>query len=458
MTVRLTGSFSVTRGDVPTDGPGIGSRKARRLLMLLAVHPGQVVGVDRIVDVLWGNDPPRDPEQNVATLVSRLRSALGSTTIVGSRAGYRLGSPPQVRVDVDDAGELIAEAGRRLEAGEPGMAVTAALRGLEIFGAGSLLVDESNADWLIPARAAVQRVIREARHTVASAALRIDDPATALTVSEAAITADRFDEAAHRFLMRAYTMVGEPARALEAYESLRAALASELGVDPAPQTRAVHLALLREQEPATAPMIPAERLLAAPAPNLPGRTGEIARLRAAWSAAAAGQSALLLVTGEAGIGKTRLTAEVVTLADSTGGLVLQARCYAAERSLFLQPFVDALAGPLAGMRPDQLSELPGARAVVAAGLLPGAGEVFGVSSTERAAPEVELRRAFDGITVLLCGLAVRRPVLLVLDDLQNAGRATVELLHYLARHARRARLLVISTIRAEEGAAVIDAA
>lgn len=94
-------------------------------------------------------------------------------------------------------------------------------------------------------------------------------------------------------------------------------------------------------------------------PELPGRTKEVARLRDAWAAAVVGEPRLLLLTGEAGIGKTRLATEVVALAETTGGLVMQARCYTAERSLFLQPFVDALAGPVATMRADRLRELPG---------------------------------------------------------------------------------------------------
>jgi DNA-binding SARP family transcriptional activator len=77
VTVRLTGSFTVMHDGAPVFGLGTGSLKARRLLMMLAVHRGQVVGSDRIIDALWDGHPPRRAEQNVATLVSRLRAALG---------------------------------------------------------------------------------------------------------------------------------------------------------------------------------------------------------------------------------------------------------------------------------------------------------------------------------------------------------------------------------------------
>ena len=426
--------------------------------MLLAVHRGQFVGVDRIVDALWDERLPREPDRNVATLVSRLRAMLGSEVITGGREGYRLGMPPAVRVDVDAAAELVAEAARRLAGGEPAFAVTAAWRALEMLGTGSLLVGEADREWIAAARVDAQSLVREARHTAAAAALLVDDPATAAQVAADAVAADRFDEAAHRFLMTAHRAAGEPSKALAVYEELRATLDAELGVDPSPQTRRVHLAVLREQSPTVVLPEPGARGRRGPERSgLPGRAADVARLQQAWASTAAGESAFMLIVGEAGIGKTRLAGEAITAAESTGGLVLQARCYAAERSLFLQPVIDALAGLTAMMRPDRLRELAGARAAAFAGLLPGAGEVFGVPPTERAAPEVELRRAFEGVASMLCGLAGRSPVLVVLDDLQNAGQATVEFLHYLARRAGSARLLVIATVRAEEGAFVVDA-
>lgn len=452
--VRLAGSFDVTV--VGSPAARLGSRKARRLLMLLAVHRGQAVGVDRIVEALW-DDPPRQPERNVATLVSRLRAVLGPEVITGGPGGYQLGMPPAVLVDVDVAAKLVAEASSRLAAGEAALAAGAASRALELVGPGPLLVGEPDADWVSAARAGAERLVRDARHTAAAALLLIDDPAAAARVSADAVAADRFDEAAHRLLMTSYGTVGETSMALAVYERLRGALATDLGVDPAPQTRAVYLAVLRELSPTVEIPAPTGGVVPGPAPvPLPGREAEVARLRAAWSAAAAGEPAVLLIVGEAGIGKTRLAREAIAAAESTGGLVLQARCYAAERSLFLQPFVDALAGLVAMMRTDRLRDLSGARAAAFAGLLPTAGPVFGAPPAERAAPEAELRRAYEGVTAMLSGLAEQRTLLLVLDDLHNAGQATIDLLHYLARHLGTAPLLAIATIRAEEGAATVD--
>jgi len=101
--LRLAGTFRVVRdGTQLTDGE-IGSRKSRTLLKLLAVERPGLVTVDRIVEILWPDERPAAPEQNVATMVSRLRAVLGAELIQGGRAGYRLAAGPGVVVDLDAA-------------------------------------------------------------------------------------------------------------------------------------------------------------------------------------------------------------------------------------------------------------------------------------------------------------------------------------------------------------------
>jgi predicted ATPase len=85
----------------------------------------------------------------------------------------------------------------------------------------------------------------------------------------------------------------------------------------------------------------------------------------------------------------------------------------------------------------------------AAALLPEAAALLGPPPVWRGSIEMERRRAFEAVTALLCGLAAEDPVLLLVDDLQYAGQSTVELIHYLRRHARGARLLAVVTVRVE---------
>src|ERR1700733_8118549 len=97
-----------------------------------------------------------------------------------------------------------------------------------------------------------------------------------------------------------------------------------------------------------------------------------------------------------------------------------------------------------------LRDLLGDHAAVLAELLPDAAAVLGPPPSWRGSPEMERRRAFEAVTAFLCGLARRNPVLLVVDDLQCAGKSTVEFTHYLGRHLSGGRLLVVATVRAED--------
>ena len=441
--VRLVGPFAVIRDGEVLPVTDVGSRKARTLLAVLALAGGRIVATERIVAALWPDEPPRKPAENVATLISRIRATLGAGVVDGNRAGYRLGDA--AAADLDEAAHRLGEAESRLSA-EPALALAAARAATDTLAAGPLLSGEPAADWLDAARGEHRDLLRRARRATAEAALRTGEPASARDAAAAAVADDPFDEDACRALMRAYDHLGEPARALAAYDRLRATLAEELGVDPAPATRDLHVAILRGAAPVVAAPPPAP-----PVAHLPGRKDETARLSAAWRAAVAGRPAVVLVSGEAGIGKTRLADEAAALARATSGTVVAARCYAAERSLFLQPVVEALTRLVVGMPAADLREAAGDRAPALAALVPEVATVLGAPPAERGSPDAERRRAYDAVAVFLRRLSRGAPVLLLLDDLQNAGVATVELLHYLARHAGDGRLLTIATVRSEEG-------
>lgn len=444
VTVRLAGPLRVERGS-PPEALRIGSPKERRLLALLAARRPAVLTGDQLAEELWDGRTgrrPRHPAAGVATLVSRLRSRLDPDILLGDRCGYRLGAAPDVIVDLDEAARLLDEADRRLAAGAAGLAASAAARALELLGSGEPLPEEEDEPWVVAARAEWRELVRRARHTDARAALDTGDADRARHAVADAVTADRFDETAHRLLMRAHQLAGEPSRAVEHYHRLRIELADELGVEPAPRTREEYLALLRGQGPGRDG--PAPRAEPPSARHCVGRTDEIARLTRRWDAATRGRSGLVLLTGEAGIGKTRLAAEVAELAAATGGRVASARCHAAERSLFLQPLVDAL-GPVLTSLPGPWS-VDGPRARVLAALFPDL-VADGASPADRPEP----RRVFAALSALLVDVTATAPLLLVVDDLHNAGLATVELLHFLALRPGGARLLVCATVRAEEG-------
>jgi DNA-binding SARP family transcriptional activator len=489
--VQVLGPFAVARDGVPVPAHELASRKGRTLLKLLVARGGAVVPADVIAETLWGGRPPADPDANLATLVSRLRSVVGADTIAGDRRGWRFVAGRRVVVDLDEAERLTAEAEARLE-DEPALAVAAAGQALELLGRGPVMADEPDADWAEPARREAERLAGRARRAAWRAALAVGDLGGALEHARAAVAADPLDETAHRAVMLAHARAGEAAAALAAYERLRETLAEELGADPGPQTQALHLALLRgdplpgdtgDLTPAPHAARPAEttgatgRAAAGPGPpgggprlhaasraagregavGLVGREAELGELAAAWAAATGRRPGLVLVTGEAGIGKTRLVQEAAELARSTGGLVAQARCYEAERSLFLQPLAEAVRAVALALPPARLAAAAGSAAHPLAELVPEIRRVLDLPPYDRAAPELERRRSFEAVTAFARGLAAQQPLLLAVDDLHQAGASTLELLHFLVRRLAGDRLLVVATVRAEEGAEALAA-
>jgi len=450
----LAGTFRVVRDGVQLTDGEIGSRKSRTLLKLLAVERPGLVTVDRIVEILWPDERPASPEQNVAIMVSRLRAVLGAELIQGGRAGYRLAAGPGLVVDLDVAAGFCEQAEGKL-ATAAAVALAAAERAHELLSAGTAIGDEPYADWAEPARDQVRELLRRVRLAAAEASLATGDPRRAAGYAEAAVAADPLDEAAHRWYMSAAAAAGEQAKALAAYEALRQRLGRELGADPAPQTRELHLAILREQDGGLARSGSGRAAPPGPKPGailLAGRDRESKELREAWAAAAGGQPGLVTITGEAGIGKTTLAETLAAEAAEDGGTVLRTRCYETERSLFLQPIVEAIAPVAASTPAGTLRQLLGEHATAAASLLPEIAMLLGAPPPGRGSVEMERRRAFEAVRAFLRGLAERNPVLLVVDDLQYAGQSTVELMHFLGREPAGTRLLIVATVRAENDA------
>ena len=455
--VQVLGVLAVAVDGREVPAHRLASRKGRTLLKLLLARRGAVVPAEVLVEALWGGRPPADPDANLATLVSRLRAVLGPDAIAGDRQGWRFVAGARVEVDLDEAERLAGEAGARL-GGEPALALAAAERALALGGRGPFLADEPDADWAMAARREAGRLTARARRLAWEAALAVGDPARALAHARAAAAADPLDEAAWRAVMRANAAAGEPAAALAAYERLRQTLASELGTDPSPESQALHLAVLRgaqategmDTAPAAGALLPSD-------PGFVGREVEFAELAAAWKEAVGGRPGMVLVLGEAGIGKTRLVEAVAELAGATGGLVVRARCYEAERSLFLQPVAEAVRAAALALPPGRVAAAAGDAAGTLAELVPDLRRLLDLPGYERAPAELQRRRSFEAVAAFVRGLAAQQPLLLAVDDLHLAGASTLELLHFLRRRLRGDRVLVLAGVRAEEGAEALAA-
>jgi predicted ATPase len=182
-------------------------------------------------------------------------------------------------------------------------------------------------------------------------------------------------------------------------------------------------------------------------PVLVGRDDEAARLRAALERAAAGQPAIVLVAGEAGVGKTRLVTELLGLAGGLGAVALSGGCLdVGDGVLAYAPMVEALR-PLAGLLdPVELDRvLGGARAELARLVPELGGQVAGRQAEAPLAPT----RLFELLLGVLHRLADRGPVLVVVEDLHWADQSTRDLVGFLHRNLRGGVALVL-TYRSDE--------
>jgi predicted ATPase len=187
-----------------------------------------------------------------------------------------------------------------------------------------------------------------------------------------------------------------------------------------------------------------------------GRDAEQATLRDAVARSRLGEAAVVLVGGEAGIGKTRLVDEIATGADADGALVLQGGCISLGDGggLPFAPFVEALRRlptALAGGRFGvDLDTLRNPATVELGRLMPEFGTPDAADSGGFARPEWIQARIFEGFLALLRELAERATVVLILEDLHWADGSTRDLVAFLARNVRAERLIVVGTYRTDD--------
>jgi predicted ATPase/transcriptional regulator with XRE-family HTH domain len=189
-----------------------------------------------------------------------------------------------------------------------------------------------------------------------------------------------------------------------------------------------------------------ERLTVAAASALIGREAEWQTLMRAWTQASRGRAAMVMLSGEAGIGKTRLAEELVRWADRQGIGVAIAHCYTAEGRLTYAPVLEWLrTAPVI----HALRTLPNAWRLELALLLPELRAERPLSAGQQTSAEpLQRQRLFEAMARTILGAS--QPLLLVIDDLHWCDRDTLEWLHYLLRFDPRARLLVVGTLRREE--------
>ena len=298
--INLLGPVEV-RSD--NGGVAVGGPKPRALLAMLALDAGSTVSAERLIDGLWGEEPPPTAAKMVQLYVSQLRKAMAANGDDGAIATRGRGYELQMGRDRVDAARF-----ERL------LAQGAAREALRLWR-GPALADVADE----PFAAAEIRRLEELRASALEVAIDQDLDAgrhrEVLPELEALLAREPLRERLHVQRMLALYRSGRQAEALEAYREARTTLVEQIGVEPGPELRRLHEAILRQdpsldppgQEPAGAPLV--------------GRDAELSHLRGLWLRARAGSGTSVLVTGPPGIGKTRLVQELADEVRRDGGVV-----------------------------------------------------------------------------------------------------------------------------------------
>lgn len=431
--VRLFGPLTFEAGG-RTLGPGdLGGTRPKRVLEILLSARGHPVPTDRLAELLWGEAHPRNAFGSIQTFVSVLRRTLvtdrgwARELVVTEVEAYRFDTG---LVDLDlDRFDALTQRAQHESNDQARLLLEEALSLVR----GDVLEDEPYAVWAQDARASYRGRVLGAYLDAADAALAEFDYPAALAHAQEATRLDPFSERAQRVGMLALYALGRQHEALDTYRRLRSRLDDELGLEPTAETRALETAILRQEDVRGLVPRPAEVPHSAESRGsvrLLGRTSELRALGRSARQALEGSSRLVLLEGEAGVGKTRLLAELVISLD--GVRLGRGSGSPLEQHLPYVPLAEALREALGHL--DLKAERPALAPVLPELSLgevrPGSGHL-------------------DALEALADLIAEHGPLLLIVDDLQWADSATIAAISYLQRR-RSLPLLVVAAVRSEQ--------
>jgi DNA-binding SARP family transcriptional activator len=428
--LTLLGSPALATSEGAPVTPPLGG-KALALLAYLQLER-RPQSREALAGLLWGESPEIEARASLRQTVKHLRDTLGDV-LQADRTVLRLREP--LACDVTEFRALADDAPARAAAFD----IPRFLDGFSVRKAP--LFDE----WVVVTRGALLRQYHEALGRASREAM------AQWRWREAADLADRWlasdplaDEAAHLAVEARY-LGGHRSGALSRYAEHRDLLLREVGREPG---RALE-ALARRVEAdrgghESRPVVTDEWYVNAPSfeASLIGRDRQWKALAAAWKRTRRGTGRIVLVEGESGVGKSRLTDEFLRWVVADGGTVLRGRSYDRRAGIPFEPVVevlrDTLTAPgLAGTAPEWLAEV--------ARVVPEIRDRFPALAASAAEPG-EGWRLFEGVAQLIASVAAERPVAIAIEDLQWCDEDSCQLLRFLTRRLEQAPLLWIGVL------------
>ncbi|MEW6244489.1 MAG: AAA family ATPase [Bacillota bacterium] len=370
-------------------------RKAEALFYYLVVE--RQASRDELVNLLWGDLEEDTAKKNLRNAIYKINKVFNANVLV---------SPRRAVVMLNPALELETELSRFSSKGK---AAIDAYQGPFLKG---FLVRDADAfeEWMLKKRSQYQeryvKLLYEEIEERSRAGLPVDEPALRL------VEVDEFDEKAYRILMRHYAAAGSYNKALELFERLSRILERELGVQPEDLTTALHLEILNSRNQA-AKSVKAEREA-----FFFGRQQELSELQAAFDDfMETGRTRAVIITGEAGIGKTRLK-EVFLKNLRQDFCLLEANCYQAEEEFLLKPWYPIISRLVTLVKEEGIT-LPAAWVNSIATFFPSFALTLEQPETETEKPgNFGYQHAVDAIISVLACLGKNRTLILAFEDLQ----------------------------------------
>jgi DNA-binding SARP family transcriptional activator/tetratricopeptide (TPR) repeat protein len=442
----------------------------RRLLAALSACRPSPVRYDALADAVWGESLPRSATRSLQTHVLRLRSALGADAVETVSGGYRLADA--VVVDADAFAKALRDA-MALD-GADGLA---ALDGWDAaLGYWHGTPFDELGDWppAMTERARLVELWHDAREQRCAVALTLRPAGDNVAEAEAMVLAEPLRERRWALLMTALVAAGRRPDALRAYDRARRVLANELGISPGTELSRLHASLLvedveddvasrvvRGSRPAAigtnigrepGPVVPLPwRLAVRPAVGVVGRGPELKVVLDAFKRVAAGEGReVLLVSGEAGLGKTTLIAEAARVAFAAGACVLFGHCED-DLAAPYQLFTEGLSHFVAHASHDQLVdhvEPWGSELVRLVPML--SSRLPGLGPSRATDADTERYQVHAAVVGFMARVSQHQPVVLVVDDLQWADQASLQLLRHLVAADQPMQVLVLGTYRDTE--------
>ncbi len=438
--VQLLGGFNLSYKDVPVIG--VHSARLQSLLAYLILHTSTTQVRQHLAFLLWPDTTESQARNNLRQLLYQLRQALpDSDRFLMADANIVCWKADEEQdIDVLRFERFLSEA----EAAEQRDAPHDCRHRLEqaVAAYQGDLLPSCYEDWITPERERLRRQYSQACQKWMQILETQREYAEALQAAQRLHRLDPLDEGAYVSLVRLYGLNEDRAGARRIYQIATETLQRELGAEPGEALRTAYQRVQRA--PRTSAFSVDDP--SASTYRLVGRQAEWQQLQASWQRAVEGRAHLCLITGEAGIGKSRLAEELFDWVTRQGFTTAYTRSYGVEGSLSLAPITEwlrseALRPHLAALDPVWLTEL--------ARLLPELLSEHAVLAQPE--PIIEYGRRQRFFEALAHGvLAAPQPLLLWIDDLQWCDQETLEWLHFLLRFEPRSPILLLGTARSEE--------